>query len=304
MIIEHPLTVMLSYGASEAKVPKTPEQGAEEYYHVLQNFLDKHPEIRKNPIILAGESYAGTYLPLIANNIYTANINGGSNIDLASVVLLDAWVSPITQMKKDTEYAYYHGLISKKQKKMYDLKFQGKQLNNLNFNIQQDLGMYFTNIAQFADPSFQPVYDYLNREDVRKAIHIDENAPQLTQNWSQAVSTNYTPHLNNDYAGLVDNLLKYAGFKIQVISGLNDAKDCNFLGTEAWLEGLTSEPATIFHDQEPKPWKSSVNTTHTIGFIQDGGQLSWVKVLNAGHMAVRDQPEIIDIILSNAGISL
>jgi carboxypeptidase C (cathepsin A) len=294
---------MLSYGASEEKVPKTPEQGAEEYYNVLQNFLDKHPEIRKNPIILAGESYAGTYLPLISNNIYKANINGGSNIDLASVVLLDAWVSPITQMKKDTEYAYYHGFISKKQKEMYDLKYQGKQLNSLDWNMQKDLGMYFTNTAKFADPSFQPVYDYLNRKDVRKAINIDEKAPELTRNWSQAVSANYIPHVNNDYAGLVDSLLKYAGFKIQVISGLNDAKDCNFLGTEAWLEGLTSEAANIFHDQEPKPWKSSVNEKHTIGFVQDGGQLSWVKVLNAGHMAVGDQPEIIDIILENAGIN-
>ena len=151
MIFEHPLSVTLSYAKNDDNIPKTPEKGAEEYYNALQNFLDKHPELRKNKLILSGESYAGTYLPLIANNIYLANQNGGSNIDLASIVLLDAWVDPKTQMTKDTQYAYNHGLISKKQKAALDKKY-ADNMNGLDWAIHELCGVYMTNIAKFYDP--------------------------------------------------------------------------------------------------------------------------------------------------------
>lgn len=302
MIFEHPLSVTLSFAKKNKNVPKTPEQGAEEYYNALQNFLDKHPEIRKNKIILSGESYAGTYLPLIANNIYKANQKNGSNINLASIVLLDAWVDPKVQMTKDTQYAYNHGLISKKQKAALDKKY-ADNMNGLDWAIAELCGVYMTNIAKVYDPPFGPVYDFLNRKDVRKALHIDPKSPKITQNWSRTVSKNYIPHVNNSYAKLIDILLDDAGFTIQVINGLNDAKDCNFLGTEAWLETLTSSAAKKYHGEDQVQWRDpSVN--HVLGFIQDGGQLSWVKVLNAGHMAVGDQPAILDIILEKAGVNL
>ena len=39
-----------------------------------------------------------------------------------------------------------------------------------------------------------------------------------------------------------------------------------------------------------------------IGFEQNGGQLRRLKVLDAGPLAVRDQPLLIDYILSAAGL--
>ncbi len=73
MIFEHPLSVTLSFAENDADVPKTVEQGIAQYYQALQNFLAKHPEIAGNPFILAGESYAGTYLPLLAQAIFEGN---------------------------------------------------------------------------------------------------------------------------------------------------------------------------------------------------------------------------------------
>ncbi len=57
----------------------------------------------------------------------------------------------------------------------------------------------------------------------------------LTANYSQLVSDNYAARVNDSYAPLVEHLLKKTGLQVLVISGLNDAKDCNFLGTGAWL---------------------------------------------------------------------
>src|SRR5690606_17652964 len=125
----------------------TVEEGIDQLYQSLLNFLDLHPEIAKNPIILAGESYAGTYLPLLAQAIK----NGKRKLKLDMVVLCDAWVDPWTQMATDTSYAHSHGLISAAQKKQLDKEYAGKKLANINAAIQKICGCYMTNIAQAAD---------------------------------------------------------------------------------------------------------------------------------------------------------
>jgi hypothetical protein len=44
-------------------------------------------------------------------------------------------------------------------------------------------------------------------------------------------------------------------------------------------------------------WKSP-DGKEVLGFEQNGGQLRWLKVLNAGHLAVLDQPLLIEYILN------
>ncbi|MBC7865225.1 MAG: hypothetical protein IAF38_19780, partial [Bacteroidia bacterium] len=272
MIFEHPLSVTLSFQNVDADVPKTPQQGIEQLYNALLNFVALHPEIAKNPIILAGESYAGTYLPLLAKAILDGNAKGNTKLDLRSTVLLDAWVDPFVQMAKDTEYAFTHGLISAAQKKQLDKKYTGKNLANVNSEIANICGCYMANTAEIGDPPFDPVLLYLNRDDVREAIHAKKGI-QLTDTWSKIVSDNYTPYVNDSFAHIVQQLLS-KNHKIQVISGLNDAKDCNFLGTGAWLDKMKGKAAQAFQKATPTQWKDAANTV--IGFNQDGGTLSWL----------------------------
>ncbi len=299
MIFEHPLSVTLSFANNVDDVPKNPEQGVQEWYNALMNFLALHPEIAYNPIILAGESYAGTYLPLLAKAILDGNaINPNLKLDLKLTVLLDAWVDPIVQMQADTLYAYTHGLISKAQKQQLDQTYSGDKLPQINGQISQICGVYMANIAQAGDPPFDPVLLYLNRKDVRAAIHVP-NTTALTDTWSRAVSDNYSSQVNKSYRYVVQELLD-RGHAIQVISGLNDAKDCNFLGTEAWLELLTGQVADAFQATDPVQWKNDAG--RVIGFDQSTPQLSWLKVLDAGHLAVHDQPLIIQSILKKAGV--
>lgn len=304
MIFEHPLSVTLSFAENDADVPKSVEEGIAQYYRALQSFLAKHPEIAKNPVVLAGESYAGTYLPLLAQAIFEGNNHQGNiPIDLRTMVLLDAWVSPKVQMEQDTAYAYGRGLISAAQKKMLDKTYRGLDpktgLPVIDGKIQEICGCYMANLAEVGDPPFDPVLLYLNRDDVRDAIHAKKGTP-LTQTYSQLVSDNYAAKVNDSYAPLVEKLLKKTDLQVLVISGLNDAKDCNFLGTGAWLAKLKGKAASRFQAADTTPWLDPQN--RTIGFEQSGGQLRWLKVLNAGHLAVRDQPLIIDYILETAGL--
>lgn len=308
MIFEHPLSVTLSFAKNANDVPKTVEQGIEQLYQALLNFVHLHPEIAANPIILAGESYAGTYLPLLAKAILEGNREGRTPLDLQLMVLCDAWVNPPVQMAADTLWAYTHGLISASQKRLLDETYADR-LPQLNAAVQQLCGVYMTNTAQTADPSFKPVFDYLNNEAVRKALNVPPGSPKLTQNWSKQIADNYAPRVNDSYAPVVQALLDgkdAAGaplllrdgkrtLKVAVISGLNDAKDCNFLGTDAWLSRLQGDAAMAFQSAAPAQWKDG--HANVFGFSQRGGQLRWLKVLNAGHMAARDQPHLIHYIL-------
>ena len=290
MIFEHPLSVTLSVAKKKSSIPRTVEEGIEQLYQSLLNFLDLHPEIAKNPIILAGESYAGTYLPLLAKAIK----EGGRKLQLDMVVLCDAWVDPYTQMATDTTYAHSHGLISAEQKKTLDKEYTGKKLANINAAIQKICGCYMTNIAQAADPPFNPITTYLNRSDVRKALHVPADYPPLKDNWSKQIAKNYEAQVNDSYVNTVQALLN-AGVKVRIISGLNDAKDCNFLGTEAWLQKLKGKAAIEFKASAAEQWKDEKK--NVLGFSQGKGQLGWLKVLNAGHMAARDQPKLVNYLL-------
>jgi cathepsin A (carboxypeptidase C) len=311
MIFEHPLSVTLSFANDPSAIPHSVEQGIDQLYHALLNFIALHPEIAANPIILAGESYAGTYLPLLAKAILHGNHTGQTKLDLRVMVLCDAWVNPMVQMATDTTWAVSHGLISASQKQALDLSYADR-LPLINQAIQDICGVYMTNTAQRADPSFQPIYDYLNTPEVRQALHVPAHYPALTQNWSEQISNNYAGQVNDSYMPTVQELLdggssasRYSRsslrlldgskLKVHMVSGLNDAKDCNFLGTGAWIDLLQGDAAYAFRQAIPTQWLDAHK--NVLGFAQYGGQLGWLKVLNAGHMAARDQPHLIHYIL-------
>lgn len=314
LIFEHPLSVTLSVAEKAADIPTSVEQGIDQLYQALLNFLALHPEIAKTPLILAGESYAGTYLPLLAKAILEGNNKGYAKIDLRVMVLCDAWVDPMVQMAQDTNWALAHGLISADQKRWLDETYKDR-LPLINNAITDICGLYMTNIAQLADPPFKPIYTWLNDPAVREALHVPASYPKLTKNWSPQIGDNYQARVNDSFRPVVQELLDGgpdAGqdskrqlklldgkslLKVQVVSGLNDAKDCNFLGTGAWLELLQGPAAYAFRTAAPQQWKNGGKDV--LGFVQDGGQLSWLKVLNAGHMAARDQPQLIHFILSS-----
>ncbi|HEX8246806.1 MAG TPA: hypothetical protein VF599_01370 [Pyrinomonadaceae bacterium] len=296
MIFEHPLSVGLSFAEDPEALPKDVKAGSRQLYQALLDFMTKHPEIAANPLILAGESYAGTYLPLLSEAILDGNAFPASKLNLKGTVLLDAWVNPPVQMATGTTYAFNHGLISAHEKTVLDHSYTDSNLSKINDAIQGICGLYMTNIAQLADPSTDAMVAYLNRNDVREAIHAKKGPPMAL--FSEAISELYAGCVNDSFADTVQELLGKK-LPILVISGLNDAKDCNFLGTDAWLNLLEGSAALKFKLAPTSRWEApdSASQSQVLGYIQDGGLLCWVKVLNAGHMAAMDQPRIIQLIL-------
>uniref|UniRef100_K3X2E5 Carboxypeptidase n=1 Tax=Globisporangium ultimum (strain ATCC 200006 / CBS 805.95 / DAOM BR144) TaxID=431595 RepID=K3X2E5_GLOUD len=112
--IDQPVGQGFSYGA-DVDTDRTAEDAAENLYAFLQVFLtENHPELLEREFFVAGESYAGHYVPLAARyivdknkaiNAAVTNTTSGSNIinvriNLQGIALGNGMVNPVIQ------YAY------------------------------------------------------------------------------------------------------------------------------------------------------------------------------------------------------
>jgi carboxypeptidase C (cathepsin A) len=73
----------------------------------MKMFFAKYHEFKHRPIYLMGESYAGHYIPAIANHIYHTN----SGFELAGVAIGNGWVDPFYQYPQYGEYAHEHKMV-------------------------------------------------------------------------------------------------------------------------------------------------------------------------------------------------
>lgn len=293
LIFEHPLGVTLSF-SEDQYLPNNVEEGISHLYKAFLEFLGKHPEIANNPIILAGQSYAGTYLPIFANLIVEGNKKGDCNVSISKIVLLSPWIDPELQMSYDTSYAVTHGFISQEQKDELDVRLDKENLDKLNDEISRISQLNLANISQPSQLSFDPVLKYINNKEVRKAIHADVNGPLVLQGISSKIEKKYESTVNRSYLYLMQKLLDETDISFLIVSGLNDAKDTNFFGVEASLNKLKGYKAESFFKSIQIPWEEG--KSEVLGFIKGGKYLKYLKVLNAGHNVACEQPLIINVI--------
>jgi vitellogenic carboxypeptidase-like protein len=308
LIFDQPLGVGLSFAPNSAQ-PSNVQQGVNQWYTALVHFLSLHPKIAANPIILAGESYGGTYDALLAKAILDGNAKAGRPIiHLGGVIIAAGWVDPVVQQSMDTTYALAHGLITSADKTRLDQTYtqcqaaiaeqtpSSPEANEICSKIKSIIGdisgLYLLNTAKTGDPPTAPMIAYLNSPDVRAAVHA--KTAGTYDLFSESIGSRYVVGEQDSYLSTVQFVLDQ-GIPIMVISGLNDAADVNFLGTGAWLNLLTGSQATAFDAAPTVQWKGGPGD-HVLGYVQEGGNLSWVKVLNAGHLTPLDQPLLINLI--------
>ena len=76
----------------------------------MRNFFYKYPEFEHRPLYIAGESYAGHYIPAIANYLHHSpdwRLNKP-----AGIMIGNGWVDPFYQYSSYPDFAYEENLIS------------------------------------------------------------------------------------------------------------------------------------------------------------------------------------------------
>ncbi len=302
LVIDQPAGVGLSYGN-----PKTFANEAEamdQLYYALKAFFQKHPELSAKSVYLAGESYAGKYIPQLALRILSDHEHT-PKIHLKGILLGDPWVNPRLQQLADAEFAYAHGLIDRygyikvlqlyaRCKKEIDKATPSSRQANqvcgqLQDFIQKQSGyLDLTNICIGTQPDDATMVRYLNNPQVRNALHINPGVQEF-KTFSDSVSHKLEVGEQDSVAPLYATLLA-AGLHIWIYNGLEDAKDSNFIGTDLWLSQLNWPHKKAFATAPTCVWRVKGSVA---GYAKTAAGLTQIEIRHAGHLAPIDQPAVV-----------
>jgi len=109
--LEQPVGVGFSYCSAGSSC--TGEDFGNDAYHFFLNFFAAYPELAKNDFHISGESYAGVYVPYVADAIVTGNA-GKQNplINLKGLLIgngLGGDADDVEQTKRESDFWYGHG---------------------------------------------------------------------------------------------------------------------------------------------------------------------------------------------------
>jgi carboxypeptidase C (cathepsin A) len=95
LFIDQPIGTGYSYADGVEHFTENQSEIVDHLYSTLQQFFEKHPEFDTD-LYLAGESYAGKYIPSLAERIVqVGNVGKGQ---LKGIIIGDGLIDPIIQV--------------------------------------------------------------------------------------------------------------------------------------------------------------------------------------------------------------
>ncbi|GAB2300096.1 hypothetical protein Dimus_034136 [Dionaea muscipula] len=210
LFLESPAGVGFSYTNTTSDYKTGDHQTAKDNLVFVLNWLERFPEYKDRDFFIAGESYAGHYIPQLGHQIIQHNKKGGKNtINLKGYIMGNAVINDETDVKGMYNYWWTHALISDQVKDamMKECDFSPNATSqteactravNIAENTFYDIDVYNIYASQCHDDSlstnfhnrslkvFDPctdnyVYNYLNMPEVQKALHA--NVTNLPYDW-------------------------------------------------------------------------------------------------------------------------
>ncbi|XP_031500468.1 serine carboxypeptidase-like 31 [Nymphaea colorata] len=113
LFLESPVGVGFSYSNMTSDYDLLGDDfTANDTYSFLHNWFKKFPEYRNHSFYIAGESYAGKYVPELAELIYEMNKDPSLYIDLKGFLLGNPETSDAEDWQGMVDYAWSHAVVS------------------------------------------------------------------------------------------------------------------------------------------------------------------------------------------------
>ena len=306
--VDQPIDVGYSHGKTR-EMPQTLTAMAEQVLEFMRVFYsDVFPEFKTRELYLSGESYAGNYIPYIANRLLKAGLD---YINLKGLAIGNAWTHPAVQFPF---YAIFsHAPENKAQTQMSDEAYSrflpllqtcekmiklappfllpkiNTYCNTLTYGIVNDeSGKPKFNEFDIRGPCLgEPFacYDmsaqvgWLNSPLVLNELQA--NKPWVS--WNEKAGPALSRFaLTNDATGPLIDVLSGGQVRVLFYSGDKDY-DCNWMGGEAWMNQLAWSRQSEFAAAQYVP-EGSYGSAKTVG------PLKFVRFFNAGHLVPLDNP--------------
>ncbi|XP_038720215.1 serine carboxypeptidase-like 40 [Tripterygium wilfordii] len=311
LFLESPAGVGFSYSNRTSDYDDLPgdRSTAADNYVFLVNWLERFPEYKGREFYISGESYAGHYVPQLAQTILHHNkISNNTIINLKGIIIGNALINDETDFRGMYDYFESHALISEdtwyqiqkycnfspeamKQSRQC-IKADLEALRNVEFlNIYNIYAPNCFNYSVTAKPkpgsilNFDPcsnyyVYTYLNRPDVQAAMHA--NVTRLTHDWERC---SYIITYWNDSPYTIIPVLKELmenKLRVWIFSGDTDGV-LSVTSTKYSIKKMKLDVKTLWH-----PWLIDGEVG---GYTQVyEGELTFATVRGAGHQVPSYQP--------------
>lgn len=311
IFLDQPVNVGFSYSSNS--VSNTVAAG-KDIYALLTLFFKQFPEYAKQPFHIAGESYAGHYIPVFASEILS---HKNRNINLQSVLIGNGLTDGLTQYEYYRPMACGEGgwpaVLSESECQSMDNALPRCQSLIQNCYDSESVwscvpaSIYCNNaiLAPYQRSGQNPydvrkkcggnslcydeldwISEYLNRKDVMKALgaevssyegcNFDINRNFLFQgDWMQP------------FHRLVPGILK----EIPVLIYAGDADFiCNWLGNLAWT-GELEWPGQKAYQKAPLEELHLAKKGKQVGDVKTAHNFTYIRLHAGGHMVPYDQPE-------------
>lgn len=316
IFLEQPLGVGFSYG--DEKITST-RAAAQDVYIFLELFYEAFPQFKQIDFHIAGESYAGHYIPRIAHEIVLEHPERSFN--LSSVLIGNGITDALIQCDYYEPMAcglggYPSVLTQDKCEKMDRDAKRCRFLNEFCYSSESNLACIAA--STYCNSALMSPYEEtgLNVYDIRAPCEDQDEGDMcyyglrytdeyLNQAYVQeALGSdvhNYTGCSEDVFLGFVLTGDESKPFQ-QYVAELLDRdipvllyagdKDfiCNWLGNRAWSDELEWKNKEHYQYLPMRPWKNR-ETGEEIGQLKSHGPLTFLRVYDAGHMVPTNQPE-------------
>ncbi|XVE66353.1 hypothetical protein DITRI_Ditri08aG0073500 [Diplodiscus trichospermus] len=115
LFVESPVGVGFSYTNTSSDIKELGDKiTAKDSYEFLVNWFKRFPQFKSHDFYIAGESYAGHYVPQLAEVIFDSNkhVSKEDYINLKGFMIGNALMEDETDQTGMVDYAWYHAVIS------------------------------------------------------------------------------------------------------------------------------------------------------------------------------------------------
>ncbi|KAJ3190579.1 Cell death protease [Irineochytrium annulatum] len=294
----------------------------------MENFFEIWPDLRKYDLYLAGESFAGVFIPYFATAITASNDDvktaRSKKFNLKGLLIGNGWMDPTRQYASYYDFAMSHSILKGRFVDQVRSAWEKcavalhnnphetiKQLqcetvlNGILDSSQAEPGQFCINMYDIRNhdtgpgqgcgllawpAGVQDMKTYLTRPEVRLALHAPVGDGKKWEECRGSVGSSLSTDSEPPYK-LIPDLVSRTPILL-----FNGDKDliCNVLGIEWMVGNMTWGGAKGMGDDNPaKAWR--INGTE-VGTYRKRGNLTNVVIYEGSHMVPSDRPlESLDV---------
>jgi len=303
LFVDHPIGTGFSTADSK-DLAKNATMIREYFYEFITTWLqdERFKRFQGHPLYITGESYAGHYVPQIANRLF---LSSNPMINLQGIAIGNGWVRPSTQSLGYVQYSFDNNLVNESDKPLvsalgnacdFMIDYPNPRLafgpddvcGALSEKITVKDGKVKFNYYNIDLPcigdlcyDFTFLVNFFNQKSVQTAMGVDKNIAWTT--CDGPVGDALSRQDGDTDASTYLHALLEGGLRVLFYNGVLDWI-CNWKGTEMMLYD--------FNWSGQSQWNNIPYSEGPYGLTKTYKNLQFIRFNGAGHMVPHDQKEL------------